>query len=138
MNADGTDRQQLTFNSEEERAPAWSPDGTKILYACRALWLGSGNDFEICIMNADGSDQHALTNNTIPDLTPIGHPMGRRSSSTGLSAPENINQLFRMNADGTNIEQLTTPPGHNLFANPGLSRSVGRDQTRVISEAPLR
>jgi Tol biopolymer transport system component len=87
MNPDGTDRHQMTFNGEEERAPAWSPDGTKILYACRALWLGSGNDFEICVMNADGSDQRALTNNTVPDLTPIGHPTGRRLSSTGRSAP---------------------------------------------------
>jgi Tol biopolymer transport system component len=119
MNADGTDRQQLTFNSEEERAPAWSPDGTKILYACRALWLGSGNDFELCIMNADGSDQHAITNNTTPDLTPNWSPDGSQIVFHRPVGAGNINQLFRMNADGTNIEQMTTPPGHNLFANPG-------------------
>ena len=26
---------QLTMNSEEERAPAWSSDGTRIAYMCR-------------------------------------------------------------------------------------------------------
>ena len=119
MNPDGTGRLQLTFNNEEERAPAWSPDGTKILYACRALWLGSGTDFEICVMNADGSDQHALTNNTTPDLTPNWSPDGSQIIFHRPVGTGNINQLFRMNADGTNIEQMTTLPGHNLFANPG-------------------
>jgi Tol biopolymer transport system component len=37
MNADGTDRQQLTDSTLrlEERSPDWSPDGSKILYLCR-------------------------------------------------------------------------------------------------------
>ena len=56
MNPDGSGRKQLTFNNEEERAPSWSPDGTKILYMCRALWLNSGTDFELCVMDADGSN----------------------------------------------------------------------------------
>jgi Tol biopolymer transport system component len=30
MNRDGTDLQQLTFNAEEERAPAWSCRGQKL------------------------------------------------------------------------------------------------------------
>ena len=35
MNPDGTGRVQLTNNLVEERAPAWSPDGTRILFMCR-------------------------------------------------------------------------------------------------------
>ena len=120
MNPDGTGRTQLTFNNEEERAPSWSPDGTKILYMCRALWLNSGTDFEICVINADGSNLTALTNNTTPDLTPNWTPDGSRivfhRSISGL------NQLHIMNADGTDVQQLTSPPGHNLFANPGYLR----------------
>jgi TolB protein len=35
INANGTGLERLTFNSEEERSPAWSPDGTQIVYSCR-------------------------------------------------------------------------------------------------------
>jgi len=42
---------RLTFNNEEERGPAWSPDGSRIVFMCRR----GGPDFEICVMNADGS-----------------------------------------------------------------------------------
>jgi TolB protein len=44
---------QLTDNLEEERAAAWSPDGTRISFMCRR----GGPDFEICVMNADGTGQ---------------------------------------------------------------------------------
>jgi Tol biopolymer transport system component len=42
---------RLTDNAEEERATAWSPDGTRIAFMCRR----GGSDFEICVMNADGT-----------------------------------------------------------------------------------
>ena len=32
MNADGTGLTQLTYNGYEERAPAWSPDGSRIVF----------------------------------------------------------------------------------------------------------
>ena len=76
MNSDGSGSMRLTFNNEEERAPSWSPDGTKILYMCRALWLNSGTDFELCVMDANGSNLEVLTNNTMPDLTPNWTPDG--------------------------------------------------------------
>jgi TolB protein len=67
-NADGSGTPtQLTFNLEEERAPAWSPDGTKILYMCRS----GGLDFDLCAVNADGSGPvQQLTNDTLQELTP--------------------------------------------------------------------
>jgi len=67
---------RLTNNTEEERGPAWSPDGTRIVYACR---IGGGTaDFEICVMNADGSDPRQLTDNSVPDLTPTFSPDGQQ------------------------------------------------------------
>jgi Tol biopolymer transport system component len=45
----------LPFNAEEERAPSWSPDGTRIAFMCR---IGGGAaDFEICVMSALGRDK---------------------------------------------------------------------------------
>ena len=64
---------RLTNNMEEERAPAWSPDGNRIAFCCRR----NGPDFEICIMNADGTGESVLTDNSTPDLTPTWSPDAR-------------------------------------------------------------
>ena len=54
MNADGTDRAQLTDDDNWDWQPTWSPDGTKIAFASRQ----DGN-WEIYTMNSDGSGQTA-------------------------------------------------------------------------------
>lgn len=137
MNPDGSGRMRLTFNNEEERAPSWSPDGTKILYMCRALWLNSGTDFELCVMDADGSNLQVLTNNTMPDLTPNWTPDGSKiifHRSIG-----GFNQLHIMNVDGTDLEQLMATVGHDLFASPGYVRvRVGQDGVSLHDAAGLR
>jgi len=117
MSADGAaSAQRLTFNTEEERAPAWSNDGTRIVFMCRR----AGNDFEICVMDANGSNQVQLTNNLVGDLTPTWSPddhqiMFHRPVAGRL-------QLFVMNADGTNPHQVTNALGNNAFANWGWLR----------------
>ncbi len=52
----------VTANSQEERAPAWSPDGTGIAFMCRNP---ANNFFGICVMNADGTGKTRLTNNSV-------------------------------------------------------------------------
>ncbi|MCL7959567.1 MAG: DPP IV N-terminal domain-containing protein, partial [marine benthic group bacterium] len=53
-NSDGTGETRLTNTGDEERFPAWSPDGAVIAYA---RWAPSP---EIWLMNADGSSQRSL------------------------------------------------------------------------------
>jgi Tol biopolymer transport system component len=102
--------ERLTDNTEEERAPSWAPDGSKICYMCRH----GGPDFEICVMNADGAGQTQLTNNSTLDATPTWSPDG--SQIVFHRTVGGLNQLFVMNPDGTGETQLTSPPGHNVFA----------------------
>jgi Tol biopolymer transport system component len=112
--------ERLTFNLEEERAPAWSPDGTRIAYLCRA----GGSDFEICVMNADGTGQTPLTVNTVLDATPTWSPDGQQIV---FHRPVGGRfQLFVINADGsdeTDGTQLTNLAGINGFAAWGVARA---------------
>jgi TolB protein len=127
LNADGTGAtEQLTSNAEEERAPTWSPDRTRIIFSCRR----GGPDFEICVMNADGTGQVQLTSNAAPDLTATWSPDGEQIVFHRLVTGQGL-QLFTMNptlnADGTlpTTTQLTSPPGLNLLANWGELRVRG-------------
>jgi TolB protein len=106
---------RLTNNTEEERAAAWSPDGTRLVFMCRR----GGADFEICVMNADGTGQVQLTDNTIGDLTPSWSPDGKKLVFHRRVGGLGQFQLFVINADGTGEKQLTNPPGINGFANWG-------------------
>jgi serine/threonine protein kinase len=57
MNADGSGKSQLTDHPARDYDPAWSPDGTKIIFVSDR----DGNG-ELYVMNADGSNLTRLTN----------------------------------------------------------------------------
>ena len=122
-NGEGKPR-RLTNNTEEERAPDWSPDGKLIVYSCRKGDIVEGRlfgTFELCVMNADGSGQKRITNNRVAELTPSWSPDGKQiffqRAVGGLFA-----QLFTINADGTGEKQLTFPPGFSAFPSWGRTR----------------
>jgi DNA-binding winged helix-turn-helix (wHTH) protein/dipeptidyl aminopeptidase/acylaminoacyl peptidase len=104
MNIDGSDVRQLTFDTEYDAGPDWSPDGSKIAFVS-----GREKNFDVFVMNADGSDEINLTkdrendspNGWTPDSKQIFYnvqPLVQGSS----------NQLYLMNADGSNRRQITS------------------------------
>jgi Tol biopolymer transport system component len=141
MNPDGSDRLQLTgnnpdprFDNIEERAPAWSPDGTRIAFSCR---IGGdtvpNSPFQICVINADGSDEQQLTSDPAPrgqDLTASWSPDGQQIVFHKMAPGEGF-QLFTMNPElGPNGKlptaiQITSLPGISLLAHWGVLRVHG-------------
>lgn len=126
INADGTGpASRLTSNLEEERAPTWSPDGTRILFMCRRgspALAGGPPTFELCVMHADGTGVTRLTDNAVPELTPSWSPDGRQIVFHRPVGGRGQFQLFVIKADGTGERQLTFPPGLNGFPNWGTIR----------------
>ncbi|MGV8027004.1 MAG: substrate-binding domain-containing protein [Anaerolineaceae bacterium] len=96
MNADGSDVCQLSSESGSQ-TPDWSHDGKKIVYI--------SND-DLYVINADGSGQSVnLTNSPEKDFEPSWSPDG--SQIVWSSGSEGYLNIFVMNADGSNVRQLT-------------------------------
>lgn len=61
MNADGSDRRQLTDNTVLDATPTFSPHGQQILFL-RTVAPGTPGVQQLWLMNADGAGQTQLTN----------------------------------------------------------------------------
>jgi TolB protein len=76
MNADGTDPTQLTDNPGGDLAPAWSPNGHRIVYRS-VRPTGQG---DIYVVRSDGSHERQLTDDpaadAFPDWQPVPTPAG--------------------------------------------------------------
>ena len=103
MNADGSDRVNLTNNEVWDADPAPSPDGTKIAYVTD---LGNDNS-EIYLMNADGSGKIQLTHNRDWDTGPAWSPDGSQLVFSVLQDSE-ISEIRTIKADGSDQKVLAS------------------------------
>ena len=107
MNADGSGMVQLTDNASDDRYPAWSPDGGRIVFTS-----DRGNDVEIYdmyVMNADGRGVEQLTD-SCSNHAPAWSPDGGRFAFTSRG------DIYVMNADGNGVVQLTGDPHESCAA----------------------
>jgi hypothetical protein len=95
VDADGSNRTQLTFTPGREQVPSWSPDGSMIAYERNA---GSGE--EIWTMSPDGTDQTFLAPGEDPDWSPFGDELVIRARYPDTG------QIRRISSGGTQTYSL--------------------------------
>jgi TolB protein len=103
---------ELTDGSNYDADLAWSPDGTKIVFAS-----DRSGTFRLYVMDPDGHNVRELTqvNNPGGNAYPAWSPDGKRIAYTN-SAPDGSRQIFVIDADGKNTKQLTKDGNFNCYA----------------------
>jgi uncharacterized repeat protein (TIGR01451 family) len=143
MNADGSNVVNLTVNQVNEIMPAWSPDGTRIVFNSdrngnRDLYsINADGSGEVRITSSTSEDSRASwqplgvpplviptptptpastptpqpTPAPTPAPTPISSVNGRIAYSSVMGGNQDI---YLMDADGTNQTRLTTDPSSDI------------------------
>lgn len=113
MDADGSNVTQLTDDNYLDTHPAFSPDGSEIVFEYRD---------ELYAMNADGSDVRQLTFDGIPyNEDPAFSPDGSRIAYAYEGDDHDNYDIFVMGADGSNPTNITNHPAGDSHPSYGLS-----------------
>lgn len=97
VNADGTDRVNLTNNPAWDSEPTWSANGSRIIFTSSRAFFRT-----LYSMNTDGSNVQALpSDGEFWDTAPEYSPAGDRIAFVVNSSSGTV-QLYTANADGTN------------------------------------
>ncbi len=105
MNANGSNQVRLTTHPDFDGMPTWSPDGSQIAFVSRRT-----GGYRIYVMNADGSGQTQISNQPYsfrPQWSPDGSQIAYDADNDG----DGWQDLWRMNADGTNQSLVYNPSG---------------------------
>lgn len=127
VNTDGTGLVRLTTDPGNDRLPAWSPDGSKIVFLSDRTGV-----FQVWVMDADGGNPQQLTTDPapkdqVPDWSPDGTRIAYQSLATGGG------DIYVMRADGTGQTRLTTDPALDL----GPAWSPDGTQIAFLTERDL-
>ena len=99
MSADGTGVTRLTNYQDEDRDPAWSPDGSRIAFSSYR------NAYGIHLINPDGTGGTRLS--SAWDVDPAWSPDGRRIVF-GAQRDGSVSSIYLMNVDGSGVTRLTS------------------------------
>jgi Tol biopolymer transport system component len=118
MNADGSDDTRLTSSARvSEGQPAWSPDGRRLLYRKTPdnPIVQNADIWQIDVDPARPNARPVLErtgDERYPSYSPDGSKIVFRSDAD-LVDHSGDEELYVMNADGTDVRRLTTDPAHD-------------------------
>lgn len=94
MNADGSNKHQVTRNGAANFAPYWLPDGKRIIFASNQADPKNGRDFDLYVIHEDGTGQERITFHPDFDGFPMFTSDGKRlvwASNRNGKAPHETN-----------------------------------------------
>jgi TolB protein len=101
MDPDGSNVVRLTTGAGEDHAPSWSPNGKTVVFD-RTTDAAT----DIYTINADGTGERRLTTSGVASVG-TWSPDGSRIAFTQSNGPNGQMDIFTMNADGSNIVNMT-------------------------------
>jgi Tol biopolymer transport system component len=105
MDQDGGNIVNLTkVHGNTEMRPAWSPDGTRIMFES----TGMGRNWDIYVMNVDGSGATRLSYGELDEGEAAWSPDG--SQIAYISNQHGNFDIYTMASDGSSIARLTDQP----------------------------
>jgi len=106
---DGSGEKRLTDDPGHDLHPVWSADGSRILFSSNR-GNASADDYDLYEMRADGTGVRRVTSG--PDVDTYGSwsPDGKRIVTRRVLAGTRNNEVFVLDADGSNARNLTNDP----------------------------
>lgn len=113
MHADGSGLRQVTFNTVDDGAPAWSPDSDRLLFH---RWLDDSNA-DLMTMRVDGTGERNLTRSPgvvdyFANWSPDGREIAFSRDDSGLE-----NDIYTIHPDGSHLRPLISTPADEEFPN---------------------
>ncbi len=106
MNADGSNKRQLTFVDEfYNTEPSWSPDGEYILFR-RNFETTAGLDLDLMVISPDGNETNRLA---LPgqQRMPVWSPDGRWIAFVSQPGLNDRPEIYMMRPDGSELKRIT-------------------------------
>jgi len=109
MNPDGSGVAPLIQDPTYDTNPAWSPDGTRIVFSRGGLLIANADGTSVKTILEDG------TGATDPSWSPAGTRIVFESGLGEESTGRGDRDLFVINADGSGLTRLTADPAREGF-----------------------